>query len=83
MEFIRAYGIAFSITKSCYISRLVLKFETEERSAKYFSTEYEAISRCLEHYFAFEVTSDVENGTPSLAKITEKFHAMATEHFTS
>ena len=81
MEIIRANGIAFSITKSGYITRHLLKFETEERSASIYSTEYEAISRCLEHYLVFEVETSFENATPRLAEIDAKFHAKVAEHF--
>lgn len=81
METIRANGIAFSVTKSAYIVRSVLKFETEELSYYCYSTEYEAISRSLEDYFAFEVSTKHESEAPSIEAIRTKFQEAATEHF--
>ena len=81
METIRANGIAFSVTKSAYVVRSILKFETEELSSYCYCTEYEAISRSLEDYFAFEVSTNHESETPSIEAISNKFQEAATEHF--
>ena len=81
MQTIRANGIAFSVTKSAYVVRSVLKFETEELTDYCYSTEYEAISRSLEHYFTFEVSTKHENEVPPIEAISTKFQEAATEHF--
>lgn len=81
MEIIRAFGIAFCITKSAYIVRHTLKYETDEISELLYSTEYEAISRSLEHYFTFEVPTHCERETLSPEAICANFQHAADEHF--
>ena len=80
METFRVNGIAFMIFKSGYITRRLLKFETEETTELYYSAEYEAISSCRNHYFYFEVPSSLENPTPRLPAIETEFRAKAIEH---
>ncbi|VVO70013.1 hypothetical protein [Pseudomonas fluorescens] len=81
MEIIRANGIAFIIVKGGYITRRLLKFGSEETTGYLYSTEYEALSSCMNHYFTFEVSSDFEEQTHHQSDIEAEFRTGAAKHF--
>jgi hypothetical protein len=81
MEIIRAHGIAFTIVKGGYTTRRQLKLDSEETSGFLYSTEYEALSSCMKHYFTFEVPSDLEEQTPNQSDIEVVFRIMVAKHF--